>query len=123
MPEAVHPPAHLCQFRFQRFHALSLLLDDAAQLLIHQPHQLPDVSLREDVLSQLLGDEPLEARSVESWRSARSLAPLQQRLTDVVGEAATLRLLTGEGLCGRFRRVGSIFLFHKDLYESVALLH
>ena len=68
----------------------------AVHLLVQHLHQLADVALREDVVAYLADDRVLEALRVEPWRSAGFLAPLEQRLADVVGVFAALGLRGGE---------------------------
>ena len=65
-------------------------------LLVHQPYQVPDVALCEDIGANLVHDEALEALGIEPRRIAGPAAPLHQRLADVVGELAALGVLAGE---------------------------
>ena len=90
--------AHLGQLCIHRLQPLPLLPGHPVHLLVHQPHQVADVALGENVVPNLFDDHPLELPGVEPGGVAGPAALLEQGLADVVGELAALGLLAGEGL-------------------------
>ena len=95
-PDAVQLLALFRQLQLKAVQSLALLVGDSVHLLVQHPHEVTDVGLREDVVPYLVDDGRLEALRVEPRRLAGLPAPLQQRLTDVVGVAAALGLGGGE---------------------------
>ena len=95
--EPFQPALHVGQFRLGGFQPLPLLPGDAVHLLVHQPDQLPDVGLGEDVVADAVNHHLLEAAGVQPGTVAGPAAPLHQGLADVVGELAALGVLARHG--------------------------
>ena len=94
--KTVEPPLYLGQLRLYGLKLPALLVRHAVHLLVHHLHKVPDVALGEDASSDLIDNEVLEAFRVEPRRLAGVLAPLDERLADVVGELSALGLLPGQ---------------------------
>ena len=92
MPDAVQAATNLDQFFFDRLQLLTLLPRQTVHLLIEHLHQLTDVALSQDVLTQLVNDQPFKLASVQPRSFARILALFEQGEADVVGVLPTLRL-------------------------------
>ena len=97
VPHAVQPALHRRQLRLYACQFLPLLVGHPVQLGIHEPHEGLDVVRRQNAVSYLIYNQPLEAPGVEPGGVARRAAPVEQRLADVVGELAALGRLAGEG--------------------------
>ncbi|MCY3507106.1 MAG: hypothetical protein OXH41_13185 [Chloroflexi bacterium] len=96
VPEPVHPAAYLGHLCLERLQLRALLSRYPIHLLVDEPHEVSDVGLGEDVLADLVDDQPLEPLRVQARRLAGSTAPLQEGLADVVGVLAALRLRGSE---------------------------
>ncbi len=94
--EPLQPALHVRKLRLDSLQLLPLLVGDAVHLLVHQLHQLPDVGLGEHVLPNLPHHHLLEAPGVQPGSRAGVLAPLHDRLADVVGVPAALGILAAE---------------------------
>jgi len=92
LPDPAHPAAHLLQLGLDALQLLALLAGDAVHLLVKQSHEVADVGLGEDVVAELADDRLLEALRVEPRGRAGLLPGLDERLADVVGVLAALRL-------------------------------
>ncbi|MDE2994861.1 MAG: hypothetical protein OXU67_13380 [Chloroflexota bacterium] len=97
LPHAVQPALHRRQLRLNARQLPALLVGHPVQLGIHEPHEGLDVVRRENAVSDLLHDQPLEAPGVEPGGVAGIAAPVEQRLAHIVGELAALGRLAGEG--------------------------
>jgi len=62
--EALQPAFHVGQFRLGGLQPLPLLPGDAVHLLVHQPDQLADVGLGEDVVADAVNHHLLEPAGV-----------------------------------------------------------
>ena len=78
VPEPVHPAAHLGQLRLDALELRPLLAGHAVHLLVEHPPEAADLGPGEDVLPDLVDDQPLEALRVEARRLAGSAAPLSR---------------------------------------------
>ncbi|MDE2837022.1 MAG: hypothetical protein OXL97_05875 [Chloroflexota bacterium] len=98
LPEAVHAPADVGELGVCCLDALLLLPDDGVHLLVDHLDEVAHVGLGEDVLSDLVDDEALEALGVESRGRAFAAAAREEGVADVVGVAPALGLRGGECL-------------------------
>ena len=90
VPQSIDPSAQLGQFRLNGFEFRPLLAGHAVHLLVYEPHEFADVALGEDVVADLLDDEPLEVLRVQAGRLAAPPTSLDEGLADVVGVPAAL---------------------------------
>ena len=88
--------AHLRQLRLDARQFPAPLVGHPVQFLVHQPHQVPDVALRQNALPDLLHNQALEAPGVEPRGVTGTAAPVEQRLADIVGELPALGRRPGE---------------------------
>ena len=95
--EPIQPALHVPEFRLDGLQPLALLPGRPVHLLVHQPYQLPDIALGQDVLPNLPHHHPFEPPGVQSGGVAGPAASLHQRLADVVGKPTALGVLAGKG--------------------------
>ena len=65
VPDAVEPAPHLRQLRLNAREFPALLVGHPVQLLLHQPHQGPDVALRQNAVPDLRHNQALEAPALD----------------------------------------------------------
>ncbi len=87
---------HFCLLRLERRESLALLPSNAVHLLIKQLHQVANVALRENMIPQLLDNQPLKPIRIEPRSLAARAAAVQNRLADVVAVPAALRFGSGQ---------------------------